>query len=584
MQELADIWNIEYQRVPHWSQPTHVENIFNYIANGSIEMLWVSGTNPMVSLPHLTRSREILSKKELFLVVQDIFPTETTAIADVVLPAAQWGEKRGVFTNVDRTVHISQKAVEPPGEAKPDFEIFLDFGRRMDFRCKDGSPLMPWQTEEDAFNAWKRLSAGRPCDYTGLSYEKLTGGSGIQWPCNKEHPNGKERLFTDGKFFTDIEHCESYGHDLETGAPYSKAEYEGMNPGGKAILKACHYIPFEEQVNEDYPFQVATGRQVYHFHTRTKTGRSTALQQADPEPVVRINEEDARHLQITDGDEVLLTSRRGQVQMKASIGRIAKGQVFLPFHFGYWDATDARARAANELTTHNWDPVSKQPMFKSGAVRVEKCSALGGEKGTIYAREAQTSTIEKVERTKKDARTVEDSRQRQRHLGLWLGTTYESMRTLQGAYKSLVDRVIPDPEVHHGLRVIQRIHGDAIKTIEPLTKKYEAATTYGQKNSRHLRDALLPSPESEHAPFETLLTLTGVYTMISNIECHLTTLEPVTQALWDKESIEAVAKASASIQRCKKWVAHQLTVRSPQTLIVPSSPMTMRTRSGPRDD
>jgi len=350
MQELADCWNIEYEHVPHWGQPTHVENILNYIASGSIQMLWISGTNPLVSLPNLPRVRDLLTQPELFVIVQDIFPTETTEVADVVLPAAQWGEKTGCFTNVDRTVHISHQAVEPPGEAKSDFDIFMDFARRMQFQAKDGSPLITFQKPEDAFEAWKSLSAGRPCDYTGLSYEKLTVDNGIQWPCNDKYPNGRERLFENGKFFTDIEYCESYGHDLETGSPYSKDDYRKINPAGRAILKACHYIESFEITTDQYPFALSTGRNVYHFHTRTKTGRSKPLQQACSEPMIHINEEDAGKLGIKDEEEVVIRSRRGAVQMKAKIGRILKGQVFIPFHFGYFDAPDERARAANELT------------------------------------------------------------------------------------------------------------------------------------------------------------------------------------------------------------------------------------------
>jgi predicted molibdopterin-dependent oxidoreductase YjgC len=128
------------------------------------------------------------------------------------------------------------------------------------------------------------MSFGRPLDCSELTYEKLTGGSGIQWPCTKEHPYGKDRLFDDGKFFTDTDYCESYGHDLETGAPYTKAQYQAMNPAGRAILKPAHYKPSLETPDEDYPLLLSTGRNVFHFHTRTKTGRARRLQQADQEP------------------------------------------------------------------------------------------------------------------------------------------------------------------------------------------------------------------------------------------------------------------------------------------------------------
>jgi predicted molibdopterin-dependent oxidoreductase YjgC len=324
--------------------------MLKFIGQGSMEMMWISGTNPMVSLPNLPMVRELLTKENLFVVVQDIFPTETTAIADVVLPAAAWGEKTGCFTNVDRTVHLSLKAVDPPGEAKSDFDIFCDFSRRMDFRDRDGKPLIPWTHPSEAFEAWKKVSKGRPCDYSGMTYEKLQGGSGIQWPCNEEHPFGKERLFDDGKFFTDIDYCEDFTHDLETGAPLNKNQYKNLNPAGRAILKACHYVPETEPVNEDYPYHLSTGRLTHHFHTRTKTGRTKELQDADPEPFIQVSEHDAKELGVKEGEMVLVESRRGKVEIPVRVGRIADKQVFIPFHYGYFDSDDGRARAANELT------------------------------------------------------------------------------------------------------------------------------------------------------------------------------------------------------------------------------------------
>ncbi|GAM91374.1 hypothetical protein ANO11243_094240 [Dothideomycetidae sp. 11243] len=350
MLDMAKIWNIEPHKVPHWNEPTHVENMLKYIGYGSIELFWVSGSNPLVSLANLPRIRKLFTKPELFLVVQDIFMTETAALADVVLPAAQWGEKTGCFTNVDRTVHLACKAVDPPGEAKSDFEIFVDFAKRMDFRDKDGKPLIPWTEPEEAFEAWKIMSKGRPCDYSGITYEKLKEGTGIQWPCNIEYPYGKERLFGDGKFFTDVDYCESFGHDLETGAPLTKDQYQKIDPDGRAILKACHYKPAMESVDDQYPLQLSTGRNVYHFHTRTKTGHSKRLNEACPEPYVEISTEDATLLDVRDGEDVVVRSRRGAVQIRARIKNALKGRVFIPFHFGYFDDKDGKATAANELT------------------------------------------------------------------------------------------------------------------------------------------------------------------------------------------------------------------------------------------
>ena len=376
--ELARLWNVEPLQIPHWGPPTHAMEIFRYAEQGSIDFLWVSGTNPAVSLPQLDRIRSILSREGLFLVVSDAFLTETARLADVVLPAALWGEKTGTFTNTDRTVHLSEQAVEPPGEARPDMQIFLDYARRLDLRDKDGEPLVKWSTPEECFEAWKECTRGRPCDYTGLSYEKLRGGSGIQWPCNEAAPDGTERLYEDLSFPTIPEVCEDFGHDLQTGATFTEADFKALAPHGRAILKAAEWTPPHEWAREEYPFDLTTGRTVYHFHTRTKTGRAPELQSAAPDAWVELNPADAERLGVQEGDPVRVTSPRGSVEAPARLQDLREGVVFVPFHYGYWDVTDAagpngsRPRAANELTMTIWDPVSKQPQLKTAAVKVEK--------------------------------------------------------------------------------------------------------------------------------------------------------------------------------------------------------------------
>lgn len=389
--ELAQLWNIDVNQIPHYAPPTHAMQMMRYAEQGSLRMLWISATNPAASLPELERIRSILSQDRLFVVVQDIFPTETTALADVVLPAATWGEKTGTFTNVDRTVHLSDKAVEPPGEAKADLDIFLDYARRMDFRDRDGRPLPPWQDPESAFEAWKKCSAGRPCDYTGLSYDKLRGGSGIQWPCNAEHPEGTERLYTGGAFFAAPQYCESFGKDLVTGAPLEPTAYRAMNPAGKAIIKAARYLTPHESPRPDYPFALITGRTLYQFHTRTKTARAPQLDAAAPQVWVEISQQDADALNIAEGDLLKVSSPRGGLHAKARVSGIRPGVLFVPFHYGYWDAApETRAdhdRAANELTLTDWDPASKQPIFKTAAARVEVLT-----KGTGSPAPAPTTT------------------------------------------------------------------------------------------------------------------------------------------------------------------------------------------------
>ena len=199
-----------------------------------------------------------------------------------------WGEKTGIFTNADRTVHISDQAVEPPGESRSDFEIFREYAARMNFRDKDGASLVKFAEPEEAFEDFKRITAGRPCDYTPLTYDKLRAGSGIQW--------GPERLYEDHVFLTGPDDCESYGHDIVSGAQNEEDEYRAHDPRGRAFLKAAEYTPSEEQPGEDYPLLLTTGRTVYHWHTRTKTARAPELERAAPDVWAELAGADADRL------------------------------------------------------------------------------------------------------------------------------------------------------------------------------------------------------------------------------------------------------------------------------------------------
>ena len=196
---------------------------------------------------------------------------------------------------------------------------------------------------------------------------------------NEEHPDGTERLYGDGVFPTSTDYCETYGRDLLTGGAVTQQEHAASDPAGRAVLRAAPYVPALEEPDDEYPLRLVTGRTVYHFHTRTKTGRSRELQAAAPGPWVELAESDAASLGIADGDLVRVESPRGAIEAPARIERTRprEGTVFLPFHYGYWDEGAAgpdsqTPRAANELTRTWWDPASKQPMFKTGSARVTR--------------------------------------------------------------------------------------------------------------------------------------------------------------------------------------------------------------------
>jgi ferredoxin-nitrate reductase len=312
--------------------------------------------------------------------VNDAFPTETTRLADVVFPSAIWGEKLGTFTNHDRTVHLSEKAVDAPGEARPDMDTFLEYARRMGVQDRDGQPLLTWSTPEECFAAFAEVTRGRPCDYSALTYAKLRGSVGIQWPCTEDSPQGTERLYTDHHFHTETDYTEDFGHDLVTGASHERKDHLAIGANGRAILQAVAYQPAHEQPSDQFPLLFTSGRTVHHFHTRTKTGRTPELEAAAPKPWVEISPSDAAEHGIEEDDLVVVESARGRLVAPARIRGNRIGVVFAPFHYGYWDSSASldgsspgdHPTAANELTMTTWDPVSKQPTLKLAAVNITK--------------------------------------------------------------------------------------------------------------------------------------------------------------------------------------------------------------------
>ena len=337
-EELAHLWNIPVERIPT-KRGLAYPDIIEACVSGKIRALWIIGTNPLVSFPNVDVLKQALGNLD-FLVVQDGFhPTPTTELATLVLPAAIWGEKEGTYTNSERRVSKVNRAVAPQGEARSDFDIFLAIAERLG--CRD--ELFPgWSVPSDAFNEWRRVSAGRLCDYSGMTYAAIEANGGMQWPyssASSAPANATRRLYADGIFPT---------------------------ADGRAHLLPTHWTPFPEQPNSEFPLILNTGRTVEHWHTRTKTGSISILQRMSPRAWLEMNPVDAEQLRFKPHDRVDIVSARGRVSsVELRITEIvAPGQVFLPFHFAETNA--------NQITQSAFDPISREPNYKQCAVRVEK--------------------------------------------------------------------------------------------------------------------------------------------------------------------------------------------------------------------
>jgi anaerobic selenocysteine-containing dehydrogenase len=334
--ELAALWQVDESSLPA-KRGLAYPDIVEAAVGGRIRALWIIATNPLVSFPNQQVLRQGLSTLD-FLVVQDGYhPTPTTELADLVLPAAIWGEKEGTYTNSERRVSKVNKAVEPPGEARSDFRIFLDLAEKLGCRDK----LFPgWLNAEDAFEEWRRVSAGRLCDYSGISYDLLTTHGAVQWPLREgDTPAATTRLYADGVFST---------------------------PDGRAKLICADWEEFPEQPTAHYPLVLNTGRTVEHWHTGTKTRAVPILESLSPAAWLEMNPRDAGRLGLKSHDRVDLVSRRGRVRdVELRLTEItAPGQVFMPFH--YFETN------VNDVTQSAFDPVSREPNYKQCAVRVER--------------------------------------------------------------------------------------------------------------------------------------------------------------------------------------------------------------------
>ena len=307
-----------------------------------VDFLWIAATNPVVSFPDLVRTKAAL-KRSPFTVYQDAYyPVETSAFAHILLPATQWSEKTGTMTNSERCVTLCQAFQPPLGEARDDWSIFAEVGRRLGFADK-----FNFQSSADVHSEFVQITRDRPCDMTGISHAKLAKLGVMQWQASDQNPEQDQihnkRLYTDLQFHT---------------------------PDRKARFGAYHSKGVFEIPDEQYPFILTTGRLYGHWHTQTRTGRIDKIRQMHPNPFIEIHPKDANKFGVNNGDLVEVRSRRGSSKFPALVtDAIARGVLFVPMH---WGAIWADNAEANALTHPEADPDSKQPELKACAVAIKR--------------------------------------------------------------------------------------------------------------------------------------------------------------------------------------------------------------------
>lgn len=289
---------------------------------GEVRALYIIGENPMISDPDLNHAKKSLETLD-FLVVQDIFMTETAELADVVLPTASFAEKDGTFTNTERKVQRVRRAIDSPGDAKEDWVILCDIARRMGYE-------MNYKNAEEIMAEIAEVTPS----YCGINYDRIRN-EGIHWPCpSTDHPG------------TPCLHVDKFSCGL-------------------GVFHAIDYIPPAEVIDDEYPLYLTTGRVLYQFHTGTMTMKSEGLNDLAPRSFVEISANDADIYNIADGDLLRVASRRGEIEAEAKISdKAVTGTVFIPFHY-------AKA-AANMLTNSALDPVANIPEYKVCAVKLSK--------------------------------------------------------------------------------------------------------------------------------------------------------------------------------------------------------------------
>ncbi|NMG10222.1 nitrate reductase [Brasilonema sp. UFV-L1] len=360
--EVEEFWGLKSGQISPNPGMTAWDMIVG-LENGSVGLLWIAATNPAVSMPDLERTKKALLRSPFTIYQDAYYPTETAAYAHILLPAAQWSEKTGVMTNSERTVTLCPAFRQPPGEAKADWEIFAEVGRRLGYNNK-----FTFANSAEVYAEFVKLTGDRPCDMTGLCHEQLRTEGPTQWPHGKEMGR-----WDDGGLGVPTEWgWRVMGRESNSFLrPSPKRLYTNLRfhtPDGRARFGAYHSRGLAEPPDPNYPFVLTNGRLYGHWHTQTRTGRIEKTRQMHPEPFVEIHPRDAAHLGIVDNQWVEVRSRRGKARFPAKVTKaIAPGTVFVPMHWGVLWADNAEA---NALTHPESCPDSLQPELKACAVQI----------------------------------------------------------------------------------------------------------------------------------------------------------------------------------------------------------------------
>jgi assimilatory nitrate reductase catalytic subunit len=338
--EVARLWGVK--RVPDQRGKTAVE-LFEALNEGTVRCVWIVCTNPAQSMPDQALVRAALARAEL-VVLQDCYADiETARFADVLLPAATWGEKEGTVTNSERRISRVRAAVAPPGEARADWEIACDFARRLGRQLgHDAERLFPYTSPAEIFAEHCETTRGRDLDITGLSYAVLEERGPQQWPFPEGATEGRTRLYADGCFPT---------------------------ASGRARFHAAGYTAPAEMPTEIFPLRLTTGRLRDQWHGMSRTGRSASLHDHEPEPRVTMHPEDLASREIEDGALVRVRGPRGTLTLRArSSDEVRRGDLFIPMH---WGGRFIAGSGVNALTISRYDPYSFQPELKHAIAEVE---------------------------------------------------------------------------------------------------------------------------------------------------------------------------------------------------------------------